>query len=124
MEENNTPIEVEVTPVEQTPAPQNDDQPGKGLAIASLILGIIAASCVFFGTGAIAGVVCGIVGLVLNSKAKNAGFAGGLLKAGFILNLIGLIASAVSFVIGIACTACMAAAGVGEALTYDLSTLM
>ncbi|MGX8699663.1 MAG: hypothetical protein ACSW8F_06995 [bacterium] len=83
-------------------------EPGKGLAIASLVLGIIAVVFWFFGYFAILSVLLGIIGLVLASNAKKQGFVGGLQTAGFVLSLIGLIGGGVSF---LACVACVGALG-------------
>ena len=70
-----------------------------GKAVAALVLGICSCVCCFFGIGAIAGVVLGIVGIVLSKKASNAGNTEGINKAGFILSIIGLCLSGVVFVI-------------------------
>ncbi len=87
--------------------------PGKGAATASLVLGIIAVVCWFFGYSSILSVVLGIIGLVMASNAKKAGFEGGIAKAGFVLSLIGLIGGAIFFV---ACVACVGALGAAGAL--------
>jgi len=62
-------------------------QPGKGKAIAALVLGIIA----IFLPIPFLDLACGIVGLVLASSAKKEGFTGGLRTAGFVLSIIGTI---------------------------------
>lgn len=80
--------------------------PGKGQATASLVLGIIAVVLWWFGYSALVSVVLGIIGLILASKSKKAGFNGGIRKAGFVLSLIGLIGGAIMFV---ACVACVGA---------------
>lgn len=82
--------------------------PGKGAAVASLVLGIIAVVFWFFGYSAIISVVLGIIGLVCASNAQKAGFVGGLRTAGFVLSLIGLIGGAIAF---ISCVACVGALG-------------
>lgn len=82
--------------------------PGKGAAVASLVLGIIAVVLWFFGYSAIVSVILGIIGLVCAGNSKKAGFTGGLRTAGFVLSLIGLIGGAVAF---IACVACVGAIG-------------
>ena len=74
--------------------PQNGDVPGKGAATASLVLGIVG----FF----FAGVVLGIIGLCMASKAKQEGYVGGMRTAGFVLSLLSLILSAIATV-AIAC---------------------
>ncbi|MEG0614255.1 MAG: hypothetical protein RR540_00755 [Oscillospiraceae bacterium] len=80
----------------------------KNKAIASLVLGIISAVCIFFGYGAIIGIVAGIIGLILGTQAKKENPTLGIAKAGVILSLIALIMCAVSFV---ACVACAGAIG-------------
>ena len=87
---------------------ENNKIPGKGAAIASMVLGIIAVVLWFFGYSAIVSVVLGIIGLVLAGNAKKAGFEGGIRTAGFVLSLIGLIGGAVCF---IACVACVGTLG-------------
>lgn len=82
--------------------------PGKGQATASLVLGIIAVVCWFFGYSAIVSVVLGVIGIILAGKAKKEGFVGGIQSAGFVLSLIGLIGGAVAFV---ACVACVGIIG-------------
>lgn len=67
----------------------NQNVPGKGAAVASLVLGIIAVVLWFFGYTSIVSVILGIVGLVCAGNAKKAGFMGGLRTAGFVLSLIG-----------------------------------
>ena len=89
----------------------NQNIPGKGAAIASLVLGIVAVSLWFFGYTAIVSVVLGIVGLICAGNAKKAGFDGGLRTAGFVLSLIGLIGGGVAFVACVACAGVIGAAG-------------
>ena len=84
--------------------------PGKSQATASLVLGIIAVVLWWFGFSAIASVILGIVGLVMASKSKKAGFTGGTRTAGFVLSLIGLIGG----VVFTACAACVLV-GLGSA---------
>ena len=85
--------------------------PGKGAATASLVLGIISIVFWFFGYGAIIGLILGIIGLILNSNAKKAGFVGGIQTGGFVCSLIGVIGSALVFVACIACVGALGAAG-------------
>lgn len=74
------------------------EQPGRGLAIASLVLGII--SIVFCMTGWVA-VVCGIIGLVLAHMSKKQGNTSGVRTGGFVCSLIGLIIGAIILLIAI-----------------------
>lgn len=88
--------------------------PGKGQAVASLVLGIIGVALWFFGYSALVSVVLGIIGLVLAGNAKKAGYTEGMQKAGFILSLISLIGGAIFFVACVACIGALsAAAGTG-----------
>lgn len=89
----------------------NQNVPGKGAAVASLVLGIIAVVLWFFGYTSIVSVILGIVGLVCAGNAKKAGFMGGLRTAGFVLSLIGLISGGIAFVACVACAGAIGAAG-------------
>ena len=91
----------------------NDTQnvPGKGLATGSLVCGIIAVVCWFFGYSAIVSVISGIIGLVLAGKSKKEGFDGGIRTAGFVLSIIGLIGGALVFIACVACVGSLAAIG-------------
>lgn len=89
----------------------NANIPGKGAAVASLVLGIIAVVLWFFGYSAIVSVVLGIIGLVCAGNAKKAGYVGGMRTAGFVLSLIGLIGGAIFFVSCVACVGALGAAG-------------
>ena len=106
MEENNNsnqPIEQPVQSVEQ-PVEQNNNQPGKGLAIASLILGIcsLALSWIVW-LGIILGVIAIILAIVSKSKAKY-----GMATAGIITGIIGLILSIACCLL---CAVCVSAVG-------------
>ncbi len=84
---------------------ENGKLPGQGAATGSLVCGIIAVVCWFFGYTTIVSLILGIVGLVLASKAKQEGFTGGMRTAGFVLSLIGVIVGAIVLV------ACVVLAG-------------
>ena len=99
--DNNTPN----TPPVNMPTPPGDI-PGKGAATGSLVCGIIAVVCCFFGSFILppfVSVILGIIGLVLASNSKKAGFNGGLRTAGFVLSLLGLIFGSIVFVSCVAC---------------------
>lgn len=81
--------------------------PTNGKAIASLVLGILAAVCVFFGYGALLGIVLGVVGLILGIQAKKAA-PSGMATAGVVLSIISIAICAIGF---IACVACVASLG-------------
>lgn len=100
------------------PVPQGP-QPGQGAVTGSLVCGIISlvASVVFGWTTylALAGLVVGIVGIVLAVNAKKQGYIGGTQTAGLVLSIIGAVISGIVFV---ACVACIC---VGSAIvnSYD-----
>ncbi len=58
------------------------DAPGKGLAIASLVCGIVSFFCF--------GIVLGILAVVFGGIAKSKGYRGGMATAGIVLGIIGL----------------------------------
>lgn len=72
----------------------NQNEHGK--AVAALVVGIIAVVSCFLYYGALIGIVCGIVGIVLAVKAAQAGNTEGIRKAGFILSIVGLAISAIA----------------------------
>ena len=73
-----------------------------GKAVASLVLGICAIVCWFFGVGALVGIILGIIGLVLAGQAKKAGNTEGIRTGG---SLIGLIGSGIAVIIAISALA-------------------
>ena len=113
-----TPVSAEIPPQAAgfaAAGAANDSEKGKSHATASMVLGIIAVVCWFFGDSSLVSVICGAVGLVLAGKAKAEGFEGGTRTAGFVLSLIGLIGGAVVFV---ACVACVGSLGMLGASIY------
>lgn len=91
--------------------------PGKNAAIGSLVCGIVSIVFWFFGITSILSLILGIVGLVLASNAKKAGFEGSLRTAGFVLSIIGTVFGALIFVSCIACAGVLGAAGGLSALS-------
>ena len=94
-----------VPPVYQQPGQQvvmvKPSVPGKGLGIASMVLGIIAIVCFCWGW---VGIICGIVGLVLASvglaKSKNAGMKNGFAVAGLVCSLVAVGAATIIVITG------------------------
>jgi hypothetical protein len=89
------------------------DEPGKGSAIASLVLGIVSIVCWFLGMGAFVGLITGIIGVICASCSKKAGYTGGIQTGGLVCSIIGLVVSAVVFA---TCVACVGALGTAGAL--------
>ena len=81
---------------------RSDDNTNKGPAVASLVLGILSLICACFGYSSIAGLIFGIIGIVLGAKARKVSQTG-LATAGFVCSLIGLILCAIGLVCVIAC---------------------
>ena len=69
--------------------------PGKGLAIGSLVLGILSIVEPTF----ILGAVLSIVGIILAVIAKKKGFTGGLVTAGLVLSIIGVVRTVLLFIL-------------------------
>lgn len=99
----------------QNNVPMNDGSvPGKGAAIASLVLGIVGVVLWWFGYSALISIVVGVIGLICAGNAKKAGFVGGVRTAGYVLSMISLIGGALIFVACVACTGLIAAAGIAS----------
>ena len=82
--------------------------PGKNLAIGSLVCGILSLVFIFFGYGALLGIVAGIIAIVLAVNSQKKGYEGGMRKAGLVLGIIGTVLCAITFV---ACALCVGALG-------------
>lgn len=83
---------------------------GKNLAIGSLVCGILSLVCIFFGYGALLGLILGIVAIVLSVNAKKKGYEDGMSKAGLILGIIGTVLCGITFVACVLCAGAIAAA--------------
>lgn len=66
-----------------TPAPAPAKEPGKGFAIASMILGILSVAC-------LGGLIQGILALIFGGVAKSKGSTSGMATTGIVLGAIGL----------------------------------
>lgn len=70
-------------PIYQPPYPQEAPAAqGKGLAVASLILGIVSFFCF--------AIITGILAIVFGSIAKSKGYRGGLATGGIVCGIIGV----------------------------------
>lgn len=107
------------------PQPQGPD-PGQGAATGSLVCGItsLVAGIIFGWTTflALAGLVVGIVGVVLAVNAKKQGNTSGMQTAGLILSIIGAAISGIVFVSCVACI-CIANALTAEGYVYDTADI-
>lgn len=90
----------------------NNENDTNGMAIASLILGIISIVLNCFGYSWV-GLILGIVGIVLgvNAKKKN---PSGVATAGLVVSIIGTVLCALIFV---ACVACVGILSIGASLS-------
>ena len=95
------------------------NQPGSGLAKASLVLGIISLVCLAINWVylSLVSIILGIIGLALASSAKKEGNTSGIRTGGFVTSLIGLILGVLGFV---TCACIFAVAGVTLAAYPDL----
>lgn len=75
-----------------------NEQSSNGKAIAGLVLEIVSIVLIFFGAyGAVFGLICGVIGIILSIKARNENPTG-IATAGFVCSIIGTVLCAVSFV--------------------------
>lgn len=93
----------------QAPPPQQQP-PGYGQAVASMVLGIVAVALWFFRYTSIVSIALGIVGIVLASKSKSLGYEGGMRTAGFVLSIVAVAGGVVFFISCVACVGCLGAA--------------
>lgn len=90
---------------------QQNQAPGHGKAVASLVLGIVGIVFWFFGYSAILSIILGVIGIFLAASAKSDGNTEGIRTAGFVLSLITLIGGAIAFLACVACIGGLAALG-------------
>ncbi len=92
--------------------------PGKGMSVAGLILGIASIVLAWWYMINIVALVAGVVGVILAAKGKKAAVAAGaptgLGTAGLVLSIIGTVIAGIGF---LTCTVCVcAAAGAADSL--------
>lgn len=99
-------------PMYQQYPQQPPSVPGKGMAIGSLVCGIVSLVFAWWSFAAIVGFIAGVVGIVLGvlggKKMKMVGAPAGMATAGLVLSIIGAILSAIFFVVCGVCVACWA----------------
>ena len=94
----------------QAGAPYQQDAPGRGNAVASLVLGIIALVVAWFGWGAIIAIVLSIIGIILgiNGRKQLTPEQGrGMATAGMVCSIIALVLSAIVFVSCVICASAL-----------------
>ena len=84
--------------------------PGKNLATASLVCGILSLVFIFFGYGALLGIVAGIAAIICAVNSKKQGFESGMRKAGFVLGIIGTVLCGITSVSRALCIGALGAA--------------
>ena len=97
----------------------------KGKGIAGLVCGIVALVLAWWGFTSLVALPLAIVGLVLSASAKKglkaAGQPAGAATAGFVIGIIAVVLTAITFFTCGLCTICLAAAG--DAATDAISSL-
>lgn len=95
----NASVQQVQQPVQQAVYPV----PGKGMGVASLVLGILALLSLLTGWGAIIGVIMAIIGLVLGSKARKIMPLNerGIATAGWVCSIISLCLCAAGLLLAI-----------------------
>lgn len=68
------------------------EEPGKGMAIASLVLGILSFFCFAY--------ISGVLAIIFGCVAKNKGYTGKMATAGIICGAIGIVLMIVFQIIG------------------------
>lgn len=76
------PVQPQQPAYGYAPVPQADPQPAKGLAVASLVLGIV--SLIMFA------VIAGPLGIIFGGLAKSKGNRSGMATAGIVCGIIGV----------------------------------
>ena len=100
---------MEYNQQQSQPYPQNPKQPTNGKAVASLVLGIIAAVFMFFSGTIVLGfvsIILAVIGLVLGVQARREMPQGttGMATAGMVLSIVVL---ALTVIIMVGCAACV-----------------
>ncbi len=97
---------------------QPQKNPGKGLSITGLVLGIVSSVFGWFGVVGIVALACGIVGIICavigKKKAQSVGItSSGIATAGLVLSIIGTALAGIGVLACFACASCFATAGLG-----------
>lgn len=92
------PAEYPYQPYQQPNGSYNPNQqpaeaPGKGFAIASLVLGIVSFFCFAY--------IAGTLAIVFGGVAKNKGYRGNMATAGIVCGIIGIALMVIMTVLGL-----------------------
>ncbi len=102
----------------------NQNPPGRGMAIASLVLGIVSVVFFWLSFANLIALICGIAGIICAGKARklmmSVGAPSGMATAGLVLSIIGTILSGIGF---FTCTVCVLCAA-GSASAADWASMM
>ena len=90
-----------------------EEKKTNGLAIASLVLGIVGIVCIFAGKGWLS-LILGIIGIILAVKSKKQS-PSGMATAGLVLSIISTVFGALVFI------ACTALVGVGASIFSSMA---
>lgn len=90
-------------------------KPGKGKAIASLVLGIVTLALLCWLPPFGFGVISGILGIIFAVLASKAGYRGGIKTAGLVTSIIGLIIALIFFIPTLLVAGAVGAAGAAAA---------
>ena len=82
-------------------------QPGRGMAVASLVLGIVSLVSTFVVPIVFISWILAIVGIGLAVAAKQQGYTGGMATAGLVCSIVSLALSIFVFFVFITCAACL-----------------
>lgn len=103
--------------------PPMGPQPGKGLATASVVCGILSLvflimqfSLWFLIFPAIIGLILGIVAIVTGISAKKKGVIGGMATAGLVMGIIGM---ALNIIVFLGCLICFGVAYAAATAGYN-----
>lgn len=96
-----------------------EKKPFNVLALISMIAGILGLFWAFWGYLGIVGVILGIAAAIMGSIARKNDPNNGMAKAGLICGIIAIVIGAVAFIACIACIGCAACSGGLENSIYD-----
>lgn len=97
--------------------PTKAEESVKGIATASLVLGIVGVATCWFGFLSILGFACSIIGIVLAVKARKVAKTS-MSTAGLVLSIIGTCLGGIGIICAICVLAAAGSAGLLNAVTY------